>query len=245
MAAAFKDVAKEATLKAISIYDNQGNTAQESSRELSILSVFKRTYRDVADANEIPYLTQGTLVYSKKDDAFLLCVTPKCDTVRINKKKMFSFTVLEEVVGKKFDMIVPINSSVKANKIEICENKKNRLIGMIIDDRLQNDGKTKDHSLHNELRKLNSEKYEDYLHLITSPKFYALEHIVFECDEKRRVLGVKVNSDLIEFWDQDCNEYIWLGDLHDLNTISRISKLVTNLNRTGIDEFEWLRRQYQ
>jgi hypothetical protein len=245
IASAFKDASKEASLKAISIYNTQDGTAQESSRQLSILSAFKRTYLDVTDVNEIPYLTQGTLVYSKSDDKFLLCVTPKCDTVRINKSKRFSFAVLDEVNGKKFDMVVPINNAVRVNKKEICENRQEEIISLIIDDRIINGGKTKDYSLYDDLRELEKEEYDDYIYLATSSKFYTLEHIVFECEENKRVLGFKLNSDLIEFWDQDCNEYIWLGDLHDLNTISRVGKLVTNLNRTGVDELEWLRRQYQ
>lgn len=245
IASAFKDASKEASLKAISIYDTQDSTAQESSRQLSILSAFKRTYLDVTDVNEIPYLTQGTLVYSKSDDKFLLCVTPKCDTVRINKSKRFSFAVLDEVNGKKFDMVVPINNAVRVNKKEICENRQEEIISLIIDDRIINGGKTKDYSLYDDLRELEKEEYDDYIYLATSSKFYTLEHIVFECEENKRVLGFKLSSDLIEFWDQDCNEYIWLGDLHDLNTISRVGKLVTNLNRTGVDELEWLRRQYQ
>ncbi|HFG1992442.1 TPA: hypothetical protein ACGF6V_003307, partial [Vibrio cholerae] len=116
---------------------------------------------------------------------------------------------------------------------------------LIIEDAIINGGKAKDSSLHEELSKLTNQVYNDFVYLATSSKFYALEHIVFECDENRRVLGSRPDSDWIEFWDQDCQEYIWLGDLHDLNTISRVGKLVTNLNRTGLDELEWLRRQYQ
>ncbi|MBD1177213.1 hypothetical protein IDG76_11670 [Vibrio cholerae] len=245
MASAFKDTSKEASLKAISIYDTKENTAQESSRKLSILSAFKRTFFDVTDVNEIPYLTQGTLIYSKNNDKFLLCVTPKCDTVRINKSKRFSFAVLEEVNGKKFDMVVPINNAIKLHKKSIYKNKQDEIRYLIIEDAIINGGKAKDSSLHEELSKLTNQVYNDFVYLATSSKFYALEHIVFECDENRRVLGSRPDSDWIEFWDQDCQEYIWLGDLHDLNTISRVGKLVTNLNRTGLDELEWLRRQYQ
>jgi len=35
------------------------------------------------------------------------------------------------------------------------------------------------------------------------------------------------------------NEYIWIGDLEDLDSQKRVSKLVGNLNRVGNDEVEW------
>lgn len=172
-------------------------------------------------------------------------MTPKCDTVRIDTKKKFSFAVLEEVGGKKFDMVVPMNPFVKMNKVEVCECKQEEIISLIIDDCILNGGKLKDVSLNDDLQKLKNETYDEYSYLSTSSKFYTLEHVVFECDENRRILGNKIDDNLIEFWDQNLNEYIWIGDLHDLNTISRVGKLITNLNRTGIDELEWLRRQYQ
>ncbi len=245
IASAFEDASKEASLKAISIYDTKENTAQESSQHLSILSAFKRTYLDLTDVNEIPYLTQGTLIYSKSNDKFLLCVTPKCDTVRIDRAKRFSFAVLEEVSNKKFDMVVPINNHIKENKRKICKYRQEKTLNLIIEEWITRGVKAKNSPLYGDLKKLNNEKYDNYVHLVTSSKFYTLEHIIFECDENKRVLGIKSHSDLIEFWDQNCNEHIWLGDLHDLNTISRVSKLITNLNRTGLDELEWLRRQYQ
>ncbi|NQY07625.1 MAG: hypothetical protein HRT68_15870, partial [Flavobacteriaceae bacterium] len=245
MARPYKDASKEASLKAISIFDSESITAVDSSMELSILSVFRRTYKDVVDIHEIPYLTQGTIIYSKVKDQFLLCITPKCDTVRIDFSKKFSFAILDEVDGKSFDMVIPLNPFVEQHKKEICEIKKDEVILSIMDDMILHDGKINDKTLNDTLKRLLSANYGDYIHLSTSPKFYTLEHIIFESDEKGRVPSSKICDDLIEFWDQDFNEYIWIGDLHDLNTISRVANLITNLNRTGNDEVEWLRRQYQ
>lgn len=245
ISAAFKDFSKTASLKAISIFDKEGYTARNSSIELSVLSVFRRTYQDIVNILEIPYLTQGTLIYSKFTDKFLLCVTPKCDTVRIDKEKKFSFVVLEETDGSKFDMVVPMNNFVAENKEKVSKRREEEVVRSIIDDRILNNGKTKNYVLYDDLASLRKKQYDKYVYLRTSSKFYALEHVIFECNENKRVLGINQGDELIEFWDQDCNDYIWLGDLHDLNTISRVGKLITNLNRAGTDEVEWLRRQYQ
>jgi hypothetical protein len=82
-----------------------------------------------------------------------------------------------------------------------------------------------------------------YLALATDKKFHRLMHIDFAA--KRDVL--RVESEFSEhlryffFRDVDGCEYRWVGDLKDLHMQTRVSGLVGDLNRVGLDEFEWLR----
>lgn len=241
MSKAYKDTSKQQSLNAISIFDSNELTVTDSSVELSILSSFRRTFKDIVGTNETPYLTQGSLIYSKNKDQFLLCVTPKCDTVRIDKEMRFSFVILNETPGGKFNLVIPSNSFIMQNKIK----HKDSVIHKIIDECLLNKGRCLNEMLYGKLESLDKIKNEPYVYLRSQPKFHTLEHIYFESDDKNRVSSNNIKPELIEFWDIDYNEYVWIGDLHDLNTISCVGNLVTNLNRTGTDEVEWLRRQYQ
>lgn len=242
---AFKDTSKLPSLKAISMFDCNEIKVIDSSVELSILSSFRRTFKDIIGSNETPYLTQGSLIYSKIKDQFLLCVTPKCDTARIEKELKFSFVILSEVSGTSFDIVIPENSCISKNKSHMLAIEEERINYQIIENCLSNDGKCIDNELYNRLKTIRNYKNEKYIYLRTLSKFHRLEHIIFESDDKKRVLSNNTQDNLTEFWDADCNEYVWIGDLHDLNTIYRVGNLISNLNRTGIDEVEWLRRQYQ
>lgn len=241
----FKDTSNTPSLNAIKIFNSDKSDVIESSIELSILSSFRRTFKDIAGANETPYLTQGSLIYSKTKDLFLLCITPKCDTVRIEKEQKFSFVVLNEAPGKKFDIIIPENRFVNANKDKFRNKLREQIVYSLIDYRDLDDKDEIKLKLNEQLKTINSKEYSGYIYLRTTPKFHELEHINFESDDKKRIPSNNRCPDLIEFWDSEFNEYIWIGDLHDLNTIYRVGNLVSNLNRTGTDEVEWLRRHYQ
>ncbi|MDK9761631.1 hypothetical protein KI743_06435 [Vibrio sp. D420a] len=75
----------------------------DSVKELSVLSLFKRTRTDIS--KDFPYLTQGTVVYCMGSEEYLLCVTPKCDTVRLNGKHNFSFSPLKSSADG-FDLVI-------------------------------------------------------------------------------------------------------------------------------------------
>ncbi len=252
MCNAYKDTSKITFLQAISIFNRSDINVVESSVELSILSLFRRTFKDIIGTSETPYLTQGSLIYSKNKDQFLLCVTPKCDTVRIEEITNFSFVILNEVmvtdqeIDKEFDIVIPKNKFVIENKIKNhIPNKKDEIKKLIVDHCLTNKGKASNNTLHDQLKELDSIKNGNYMYLRTQPKFNKLKHILFDSEKNKKVSFNNTMTDLIDFFDADCNEYIWIGDLHDLNTITRVGNLVSNLNRTGTDEVEWLRRKHK
>jgi len=240
----FTDISKKPALGAISIFNSNKIKVLESSVELSILSSFRRTFKDIVGINESPYLTQGSLIYSMQKDQFLLCITPKCDTVRINRELNFSFVILNEVTDGKFDIVIPENKIINENKDRIFYLQKNKILYQIIDNHLTGNGK-ENVRIRKQLNELKPYERKNYLFLHTSQKFHKLEHITFETDSRKRVLSHNADPSIIEYWDEHCNDYIWIGDLHDLNTISRVGSLVSNLNRTGTDEVEWLRRNSQ
>lgn len=174
------------------IYSKEGELL-DSLKELSVLSLFKRTRTDIT--KNFPYLTQGSVVYCIGSETYYLCVTPKCDTVRLTGKHNFSFTPLEEA-DTKFDLII---------------------------------------------RNLNLDSYKT---LRTQSKFYNLKHIEFSPSEDGRVQCSEDNKRLV-FVSETNMKYQWIGDLEELQAQNRVTELVGNLSRNGVDEMEWLRKQYQ
>jgi hypothetical protein len=81
--------------------------AINSIKDLAILSLFRRTRSDIT--KETPYLTQGTLIYCLGSEEYFLCMTPKCDTVRLSDTQNFSFAPLTKVNDgtKGYDLIIP------------------------------------------------------------------------------------------------------------------------------------------
>lgn len=247
VAESFNDSTKPCFEKAISIFDfKSGHTSQHSSVELSILTSFRRTFNDICHSNK-PYLTQGSLIYSVKDNRFLLCVTPRCDTARVEGSATFSFAVLErKLIDKKFDLIAPIMSEVSDLIRKPLIDERSQLWNSIIERELSNTGKTKMHADHKRLEEISELlEFDDKLYLSTPDKFHLLQHIVFSSDNNCRVNPNMTALDNLAFWDDDVNEYIWIGDLQNLEAQRRVSNFVKNLNRVGIDEVEWLRRKYQ
>ncbi|HHX8519290.1 TPA: response regulator receiver domain [Vibrio diabolicus] len=185
-------VSKDKLHELFAIYSQDGELL-DSLKELSVLSLFKRTRTDIV--KNFPYLTQGSVVYCIGSETYYLCVTPKCDTVRLTGKHNFSFAPLEEA-DTKFDLII---------------------------------------------RNLNLDSYKT---LRTQSKFYNLKHIEFSPAEDGRVQCTEDNERLV-FVSETNMKYQWIGDLEELQAQNRVTELVGNLSRNGVDEMEWLRKQYQ
>ncbi|MEZ8317776.1 response regulator receiver domain [Vibrio splendidus] len=86
---------------------SQDASSLDSIKELAVLSLFKRTRTDIH--RDLPYLTQGTVVYCLGTEKYFLCVTPKCDTVRLEDKRKFAFAPLVEVNesgSERFDIVI-------------------------------------------------------------------------------------------------------------------------------------------
>jgi hypothetical protein len=248
IAESFKDTTKPCVEKAISVFDStNGSSVIESSIELSILSIFRRTYKDIVGSEEKPYLTQGSLIYSKKDNSFLLCLTPKCDTVRLKEPSKFSFVILDrKLESGKFDIVVPLMKEVSEKLLLSLSEMRESAIHSIIENRIehgqpQNLKRNELYNTHSEIEKFMCLKGHVFLN--SNLKFCKLEHIVFSSDDNERVNPNLTEEQNHAFWDDDVNEYIWLGDMKDLDTQKRVSNVVGNLNRVGLDEVEWLRRQ--
>lgn len=102
------------------IFSSSKSDVFDSSQELCILTTFRRTFRDIGNESELPYLTQGTLLYSLREEKYFLCVTPKCDTARVKTDRYFSFSELSSP-NPKFDLIVPSHEN---KPIKLLSNSK-------------------------------------------------------------------------------------------------------------------------
>ena len=186
-----------------------GMSSENGLKRFSVLSSFKRSHEDIgwASSNNKPYLTQGTIIFFKSSgdkEKYLLCITPKCDCVRIRIGN-----------GGQTWLQTP-------RKFSFVELKKKR--------------KTEPHDL---IINMNG----TYIHLATKDKFHELIDISFESDSSSFRVESVLNSSpkQFKFRDVDSKDYQWVGDLKDLHIQDRVSTLVGNLNRVGLDEFEWLR----
>ncbi|NIA11704.1 MAG: hypothetical protein GWP10_18775, partial [Nitrospiraceae bacterium] len=88
----------------------KGVNATELDYRFARITSFKNRY---GSSERRPILTLGTVIKSesstssKKSEKFWLCIQPRCDSVRIEKKRNFFFLPLEVVDGdKKFDLIL-------------------------------------------------------------------------------------------------------------------------------------------
>jgi hypothetical protein len=180
----------------LDLFSSQDNCIELSSKKFSIMCSFKRTFRDINLELEKPYLTQGSLVFDPNKNRYFLCITPKCDTARVDGERQFSFAEMQQVdQSKKFDLVIP-----------------------------------------------DFRNSEDFFYLSLVTNFYNLKHFTFDGGVSNRVIGSEKFGDII-FTSKEGSTYIWIGDLADLSTQKRVSDLVGNLNRIGVDEVEWLRRQ--
>ncbi|MGB0662417.1 MAG: response regulator receiver domain [Pontibacterium sp.] len=101
---------------------------------------------------------------------------------------------------------------------------------------------------------------DTYVHLRTNFKFYELEHIVFKATASSKVEAVD-DQDKLVFESEPYNKietnrdkevaenqeagkkYLWIGDLEDLDVQTKVSSIVGDFNRIGVDEVEYLRRR--
>ncbi|HGY9614492.1 response regulator receiver domain [Vibrio harveyi] len=82
----------------------------------------------------------------------------------------------------------------------------------------------------------------DYVHLRTNLKFYELEHIEFKAKGGPKVEAFN-DQGVIVFESEASNKYQWIGDLEDLDVQTKVSSIVGDFNRIGVDEIEWVRRR--
>jgi hypothetical protein len=82
----------------------------------------------------------------------------------------------------------------------------------------------------------------DFIYLSCETNFYNLKHLTFDGGEPHRIIGTE-NDNSIIFNSKEGATLTWIGDLNDLSTQKRVSDLVGNFNRIGVDEVEWLRRK--
>jgi hypothetical protein len=218
------------------------------SKNLSILTSFRRTFEDLVAGVELPYLTQGTIIYSIDEKVFLLCITPKCDTARVESSRIFSFTKLKRVSkGKEFDLVLPITKLIeKAINVDLIAEIKEILSDLGYDPY----GKAKKNQLDNnaikQIDQISRYFYPEKVFVKSESSFFDLVHIEFNSGAVSRVMPAQnINGDFEYVAHQNQGKYVWLGDLEDLDTQNRVSNLVGNLNRIGTNEVEWLRRQYQ
>lgn len=245
---------KSNILSLISILDSHDELADASAKKLSVLTSFRRIFGDVIEDVEFPYLTQGSVVYSRSNKSLLLCVTPKCDTARVDSSRKFSFTRLNRVAqSKEFDLVIPV--------LPFVEQEMNKpLLEQIsgIKSKFQHDieiepadsERAKDEKHKKAVKEVMSIRsiFEDGLVFVKTEKsFHELVHINFEADHStKRVTPVRNGDTGLEYNTPDSDDkYVWIGDLQDLDIQKRVSNLVGNFNRVGTDEVEWLRRQYQ
>jgi len=81
----------------------EGVNATELDYRFAMITSFKNRY---GISERRPILTLGTILKSEPAE-FWLCIQPRCDSVRIEKKRNFFFLPLEVVDGdKKFDLIL-------------------------------------------------------------------------------------------------------------------------------------------
>lgn len=244
---------KSKILGLMSVLDTESKKSCESAKGLAVLTSFRRIFSDVLGNIEMPYLTQGTVVYRKIEGEFYLCVTPKCDTARVEGERTLSFTKLTQLQeGKRADIVIPLPNDVEKDIHDRQEQKIQQLkdeYGHDVeaaepDQKIVNSPEFI--SIKKQVDQLRGLQVKNYALVGSNSTFYELVHIKFIGGQGRRILPLREShSNLIFTSQQEGDEYIWIGDLEDADTQKRVANLVGNFNRVGTDEVEWLRRQYQ
>jgi hypothetical protein len=93
-----------------------GQAQGDADARFGIATTFQQTY------SRSPQLTLGTVVSTAPGadghHEFLVCVQPRCDSVRLTEPRCFPFLPLQQV-ARNFDLIIPVDSTLvhcKANK---------------------------------------------------------------------------------------------------------------------------------
>jgi hypothetical protein len=81
-----------------------------------------------------------------------------------------------------------------------------------------------------------------YVHLQTNFKFYNLEHFEFKAKNGPKVEAFGEHG-VVVFESEAGAKYQWIGDLEDLDAQTKVSSIVGDFNRVGVDEIEWVRRR--
>ncbi|MFA0050271.1 response regulator receiver domain [Vibrio breoganii] len=81
-----------------------------------------------------------------------------------------------------------------------------------------------------------------YIHLRTNLKFYELENIEFKAKAGPKVEAFNDQGTIV-FESEANKKYQWIGDLEDLDVQTKVSSIVGDFNRVGVDEIEWVRRR--
>lgn len=94
----------------------------EDSRELDLRLASMMCFRQVLDPQQ-RQLSMGTVIQSdeSEDEEFLLCVTPKCDSVRLTEKTSFLFLPLSDPKQKVIQIVVPVGEN-KYRRMSIAMN---------------------------------------------------------------------------------------------------------------------------
>ncbi|EID0690609.1 response regulator receiver domain [Vibrio vulnificus] len=244
---------KSKILSLMSVLDTDHRKSSESAKGLAVLTSFRRIFSDVLGDIEMPYLTQGSIVYRKKEGEFYLCVTPKCDTARVQGERMLSFTKLTQLQeGKQADIVIPLPHDVEKEindrqeqEIQLLKDEYGYDVEVAeLDQQIVNSQEFK--STKKQVDQLRGLQVKNYALVGSNSTFYELLHVKFVGGEDCRILPSRdIHSNLVFTSQQEDDDYIWIGDLEDADTQKRVANLVGNFNRVGTDEVEWLRRQYQ
>ncbi|MCC4783104.1 hypothetical protein LMH77_09340 [Vibrio lentus] len=244
---------KTKILSLMSVLDTEHRKSSESAKGLAVLTSFRRIFSDVLGDIEMPYLTQGTIVYRKIEGEFYLCVTPKCDTARVEGERTLSFTKLTQLQeGKQADIVIPLPHDVESaindrqeHKIQLLKDEYGHDVEAVkLDQKIISSQEFK--STKKQVDQLRGLQVKNYALVGSNSTFYELLHVKFVGGNSCRILPSRdIHSNLIFTSQQEGDDYIWIGDLEDADTQKRVVNLVGNFNRVGTDEVEWLRRQYQ
>lgn len=84
----------------------------ENSRELDLRLASMMCFRQILDPEQ-RQLTMGTVIQSNESEKekFLLCVTPKCDSVRLTEKTSFLFLPLSDPKQNTKQVVVPVEGN--------------------------------------------------------------------------------------------------------------------------------------
>lgn len=119
----FKDIECQAIIRAVTPLFNNGSI--KTFHDFAVLNSFKRSHADIMHMNHThaPYLSQGTILCRLADDnslsEFLICVTPRCDSLRISNSRKFSFASFKQVDQvKSYDLVVKVNDDYYCLQME-------------------------------------------------------------------------------------------------------------------------------
>ena len=98
-----------------------------NARELDRLFAFTMSFRQVLDTTS-RQLSMGTVVsHLGHEDRLLLCVTPRCDSIRLTESASFLFVPLAEPKSRTLQVVVPVGAG-RHRRMTISANPSEWLI---------------------------------------------------------------------------------------------------------------------